>query len=477
MTQQDFPFHLGQRISEGAFASIFLCRDRKATNAELFAVKLIDKAGIVRSGRQTSKQIDGEVTLHGLCGSSRNANILDFFTSGETSLGVIWICMEFASGGDLFDKIEPDLGLPEEIAHLYFCQLLAGLSFIHSKGVSHRDIKPENILLDGNGRLKIADFGLAALYQYQGKRRLLKTCCGSPPYVAPEIVSSYDGEKVDVWSAGVVLFAMLLGTTPWNEPTAQCSLFRQFARSRGTPQYEPWVSLGPAVYDLLQNMLIIDPDERYSLEQVNQHAWTCAPRAGSDPITLANTLMSRLQVDLSQPPPSTQLRPQSQNARSFLTQQLDKLTAEASDLRASQNPIVLRSVVDVMEDDPALSQYTGSTQILDSLTQKARRFADITGSERLTRFFSLWSIAEIQALLVSALSTLGIQHQVPSEKMIPIVAIDTTDCQMVGYFDLYRLQNDMVVADFTKQIGDPQQWRRLFKVIAYSVRECIYTGR
>lgn len=201
----ELPYQIGQRLSEGAFASIYLCRERDARTPEVFAIKIIDKSGIIKSGRQTQKQIDGEVRLHRLCGSDKKPNIIDYIASDETSLGSLWICMEFAEGGDLFDKIEPDVGVDENIARLYFKQLLAGLQFIHSKGVSHRDIKPENILLDADGRLKIADFGLAALYQYQGKRRQLNTCCGSPPYAAPEIITSYDGEKVDVWSAGIVV--------------------------------------------------------------------------------------------------------------------------------------------------------------------------------------------------------------------------------------------------------------------------------
>lgn len=473
---QDLPFQLGQRLSEGAFASIYLGRERNSTNAQLFAVKIIDKAGILRSGRQTLKQIDGEVRLHSLCGSDRNENIIDFFASDETVAGSVWICMEFASGGDLFDKIEPDLGLEDDIAHLYFKQLLAGLQFIHSKGVAHRDIKPENILLDADGRLKIADFGLAALYQYQGKRRLLNTCCGSPPYAAPEILTSYDGEKVDVWSAGVVLFALCLGSTPWNEPTSQCSLFRLFAKSRGSPQYEPWTNLNPQVYDLLQRTLTIDPTQRYTFDQIQQHSWVKETRTEPDPITLANTLMSKMQVNLSQPPNGSQMQSQSQGKQSTLSQQMSQESVESGDLPPSQLSHARRAPPSFLEDDPALSQFTGTTQVLESLTQRARRFADVTGSERLTRFFSLWTIPDVQTLLITALSQLDIQHRVESESLIQLRALDTTGCQLSGHFDLHRLQSDMVVAEFTKRKGDPQQWRRLFKVIVYEVRECIYTG-
>ena len=98
--------------------------------------------------------------------------------------------MEFAEGGDLFDKIEPDVGVPEDIAHFYFTQLISGISFLHSKGVAHRDIKPENMLLDRDGNLKIADFGLASLFALKGQFKYSTTLCGSPPYVAPEVFIS-----------------------------------------------------------------------------------------------------------------------------------------------------------------------------------------------------------------------------------------------------------------------------------------------
>lgn len=474
---QDLPFQLGQRLSEGAFASIYLCRERESTSAEVYAIKLIDKSGIIESGRQTSKQIDGEVKLHKLCGSNRNSNVIDFLAADETPTGFVWICMEFASGGDLFDKIEPDLGVDEDVAQLYFKQLLAGLSFIHAKGVSHRDIKPENILLDADGNLKIADFGLAALYQYQGKRRMLNTCCGSPPYAAPEIVSSYDGEKVDVWSAGVVLFALCLGSTPWNEPTGQCSLFKTFVRSRGLPQYEPWDRLGSEVFDLLQRMFAIEPSKRYTLLQVESHPWVRRVVEIPNPLDLANKLMSKLQVDLSRAPAGSQrlAGSHSQGTQTSLSQQMDR-DQHQERLSLTQVAQEFRVPLDFLEDDPALSQYTGSTQLLESLTQKARRFADITGSERLTRFFSLWPVSELMALLISALTEIGIAPSAESESSIRIKALDTTGCQLLGHFNLHKSQNEMIVAEFTKQKGDPQQWRRLFKIIAYQVREAIYTG-
>jgi len=135
-----------------------------------------------------------EVSLHSHIG--QHPNIIEWFATGEDAVWK-WIAMEYAEGGDLFDKIEADTGVSEDIAHFYFTQLISGVSYMHSKGVGHRDIKPENILLSESGNLKIADFGLATLFEYNGSRKLSTTMCGSPPYIAPEVISCTKGTKGD----------------------------------------------------------------------------------------------------------------------------------------------------------------------------------------------------------------------------------------------------------------------------------------
>lgn len=109
--------------------------------------------------------------------------------------------------------------------------------------MAHRDIKPENLLLDFNGSLKLADFGLCSVYKYKGKERELKGACGSLPYIAPEMNGQpYHGEPVDVWSTGVVLFALLVGNTPWDEPTRRSPEFMAYFRGQ---LYDPWTRIDP----------------------------------------------------------------------------------------------------------------------------------------------------------------------------------------------------------------------------------------
>ncbi|MGH0132703.1 UNVERIFIED_CONTAM: hypothetical protein FKN15_027803 [Acipenser sinensis] len=137
---------------------------------------------------------------------------------------VHYLFLEYCSGGELFDRIEPDVGMPEMEAQKFFQQLIAGVEYLHSIGITHRDIKPENLLLDERDNLKISDFGLATVFRHRDKERLLMKMCGTLPYVAPELLagSGFRAEPVDIWSCGIVLTAMLAGELPWDQPSESC---------------------------------------------------------------------------------------------------------------------------------------------------------------------------------------------------------------------------------------------------------------
>ncbi|XP_069356572.1 serine/threonine-protein kinase Chk1 isoform X2 [Maniola hyperantus] len=126
-----------------------------------------------------------------------------------------YLFLEYAQGGELFDRIEPDRGMPAPRARRYARQLLAGLRYLHARGVAHRDLKPENLLLDARDRLKISDFGMATLFRVGARERRLARVCGTLPYAAPEVLTAprapYRAPPADVWSAALVLLAMLAG--------------------------------------------------------------------------------------------------------------------------------------------------------------------------------------------------------------------------------------------------------------------------
>ena len=125
--------------------------------------------------------------------------------------------MEYIPGGELFDYIVARKRLKEDEAAKFLYQILAGTEYLHLNNIVHRDLKPENLLLDANNNIKIVDFGLSNTYK---TGELLKTACGSPCYAAPEMIAGkwYHGSRVDIWSSGVVLFAMIAGYLPFEDP-------------------------------------------------------------------------------------------------------------------------------------------------------------------------------------------------------------------------------------------------------------------
>lgn len=145
----------------------------------------------------------------------KHPNVIKLYEIIETKSN-IYLIMEFASGGELFDYIVKKDRLSERESFKFYSQIIAGIEFLHSRHIAHRDIKPENLLLDSNKNLKIVDFGLSNTYK---PGELLQTACGSPCYAAPEMIGgkSYNGIEVDIWSSGVTLYAMLCGYLPFED--------------------------------------------------------------------------------------------------------------------------------------------------------------------------------------------------------------------------------------------------------------------
>ncbi|CAN0838420.1 CBL-interacting serine/threonine-protein kinase 6 [Linum grandiflorum] len=152
----------------------------------------------------------------------------------------IYIAMELVRGGELFNKVAKGR-LKEDVARVYFQQLISAIDFCHSRGVYHRDLKPENLLLDEEGNLKVTDFGLSAFAEHLKQDGLLHTTCGTPAYVAPEVIGKkgYDGAKADLWSCGVILFVLLAGFLPFQDDNL-VAMYRKIYR--GDFKCPPWFS-------------------------------------------------------------------------------------------------------------------------------------------------------------------------------------------------------------------------------------------
>ncbi|RHZ00422.1 hypothetical protein DYB31_008131 [Aphanomyces astaci] len=278
-------YEIGKTLGEGTFGKV-----KYAVNTETderVAIKVLDKDKIQK--QNMGAQIKKEISIMKMV-RNRHVVVLKEVLASRTK---IFIVLELITGGELFDKIVSEGRFNEETARFYFRQLVNGVEYCHSQGVCHRDLKPgtfpnllhldslhaavENLLLDENGDLKISDFGLSALYEGGGpdgaegsRASLLHTTCGTPNYVAPEVLADkgYDGRAADVWSIGVILYVLLAGFLPFDEPTMS-ALFRKIQKAEFS--YPSWFT--PRVKTLLNKILVPDPETRSSLADIQQDEW------------------------------------------------------------------------------------------------------------------------------------------------------------------------------------------------------------
>jgi 5'-AMP-activated protein kinase catalytic alpha subunit len=193
-------------------------------------------------------------------------NIIQIYSVIENPT-TIFLIMEYASGGELYDYIVLKKRLSDFEACKFFHQIINGVEYIHKVGVVHRDLKPENLLLDHKNYVKIVDFGLSNIYK-NGLNFM--TPCGSPCYAAPEMIQGkiYNGMQVDIWSIGIILYAMLCGFLPFDDPDNDI-LYKKIIEGKFTmPNF-----LSDNAKDLLKNILNTDPDKRYTLRQIRSHPW------------------------------------------------------------------------------------------------------------------------------------------------------------------------------------------------------------
>jgi 5'-AMP-activated protein kinase, catalytic alpha subunit len=181
----------------------------------------------------------------------------------------VYLIMEYACGGELFDYIVQRDKLTEKEASKFYAQILHGIEYLHSKGIAHRDLKPENLLLDSQKRLKIVDFGLSNSYQ---EGQTLKTACGSPCYAAPEMIAGkrYNGIDVDIWSSGVTLYAMLVGYLPFEDSDTSL-LYKKIILG----QYDEPSHLSAHAKQILRALMTTDPSKRITLAKIKKLPFIC----------------------------------------------------------------------------------------------------------------------------------------------------------------------------------------------------------
>ncbi|XP_051939596.1 serine/threonine-protein kinase DCLK2 isoform X5 [Hippocampus zosterae] len=264
---------IGKVIGDGNFAVVRECVER-ATGRE-FALKIMDKAKC----RGKEHLIENEVSV---LRRVKHPNIIMLVEEVDTPLQLCLV-MELVKGGDLFDAITSSTKYTERSAGVMVRNLAAALRYLHRMNIVHRDIKPENLLVlenpDGTKSLKLGDFGLATVAEGP-----LYTVCGTPTYVAPEIITeSGYGVKVDIWAAGVIAYVLLCGFPPFrSESNQQEELFEQILLGRVDYPSPYWDDISDSAKELIGKMLLVNAEARYSARDVHAHPWVTVSHSLED---------------------------------------------------------------------------------------------------------------------------------------------------------------------------------------------------
>ena len=251
---------LSEQIGIGTFSKVVIAIH--ILTGEKVAVKILDKSKI--KDNIDIERISREIEI---LKSISHPNISQLYESNST-IHNFYLIMEYIDGGDLCDYINQNICLNEHLACHFFRQLISVIEYLNEMGITHRDIKPENILLDSSKKnIKVIDFGLS---NYCADQELLESACGSPCFASPEMLSGnpYNGITTDIWSSGIVLYSMLIGTLPFDDQELT-SLYEQI--KIGTFYIPSTLSL--EAIDFLKKILRVEPEKRLNIQQIKEHPW------------------------------------------------------------------------------------------------------------------------------------------------------------------------------------------------------------
>ena len=253
----DNDYSIKEMIGKGTFSTVRLAIDRES--GEKVAIKILKKEKILNKG--DLERAEREINI---LKKISHINLIKIYKTVEDS-EAYYMIMEFCEKGELFNYITKNIRLDENESAYYFYQLINGLEYLHSLNIAHRDLKPENLLLTKNNILKIIDFGLS---NFSHMNKLLTTPCGSPCYASPEVVGGkkYDGNLIDIWATGIILFVMLCGALPFEGQTNEI-LFKKILQCKiEFPDYLSDISI-----DLLTKILEPNPEKRIPLKEIKKH--------------------------------------------------------------------------------------------------------------------------------------------------------------------------------------------------------------
>ncbi|KAJ3205990.1 camp-dependent protein kinase catalytic subunit [Dinochytrium kinnereticum] len=254
-------FHIVRRVGKGGFASVFLVR-LKTSTGRYYALKAIKKSDVLRLKQE--KQVMNEKNI---LKNIRHSFIVELYQTFQDTF-YLYMVMEYIDGGDLFSYLRKIQRFAEEDAKFYVCEVLISLQYLHSENIVYRDLKPENILLDTTGHIKLADFGFAKIV-----RNTTQSFCGTPDYIAAEVVANHPYTKaVDWWSFGVLIFELVSGKTPFGDDTSE-KIYDNI--TAGRIKWHP--TLKGSNKDVVKRLLDLDPVRRLGSSgdgaEIRAHPW------------------------------------------------------------------------------------------------------------------------------------------------------------------------------------------------------------
>lgn len=271
-------------LGTGAFSEVRLCEHRETGQA--FAVKIIDKKAL--KGKEDS--LENEIRVLKRFSAKRqendpdrtwftHPNIVQLFETYEDK-SKVYLIMELVTGGELFDRIVEKGSYTEKDASYLIRQVLEAVDYMHEQGVVHRDLKPENLLYYNpaeDSKIMISDFGLSKMED----SGFMATACGTPGYVAPEVLAQKPyGKAVDVWSIGVISYILLCGYPPFYDEN-DANLFAQILKGEFEFDSPYWDEISESAKDFIRNLMCVNVEKRFTCKQALAHPWISGNAASS----------------------------------------------------------------------------------------------------------------------------------------------------------------------------------------------------
>ncbi|XP_060521515.1 calcium/calmodulin-dependent protein kinase type 1-like [Cylas formicarius] len=264
-------YHLKEMLGTGAFSEVRLA-ESKEKPGQLYAVKIIDKKAL--KGKEDS--LENEIMI---LRKLKHPNIVQLLETFEDK-NKVYLIMELVTGGELFDRIVEKGSYTEKDAAHLIRQVLEAVDYMHQQGVVHRDLKPENLLYyspDRDSKIMISDFGLSKMED----GGIMATACGTPGYVAPEVLAQKPyGKAIDVWSIGVISYILLCGYPPFYDEN-DVNLFAQILKGEFEFDSPYWDEISDSAKDFIRNLICVNVDKRYTCKRALAHPWISGNEASS----------------------------------------------------------------------------------------------------------------------------------------------------------------------------------------------------